>query len=102
MNIPLSEQETTINILRDSEKVDIWTNDSTMMTKLDKMCKTSPENYQCKRIDHFSDGTIADKEYTIADKGLVSFRPARMKKELTQEQRAIAAERARRTLHQKT
>ena len=33
LSIPLNEQETTISFSRDSEQVDIWTNDRTMITK---------------------------------------------------------------------
>ena len=95
MYIPVSEQETTINIFRDSKEVVIWTCDGTMITKLDKMCKASPDNYRIEKIDYFDDGTIASKEYVIADKNLISFRSARVK--LTEEQKAARVDNMKRS-----
>ena len=94
MYIPISEQETTINIFRDSKEVAIWTSDATMITKLDKMCKASPDNYRIEKIDYFEDGTIASKAYVIAEKNLISFRSARVK--LTEEQKASRIENMKR------
>ena len=36
MGVSIAEQETSINIMRDSEYAEIYTSDSTMMTKYDK------------------------------------------------------------------
>ena len=40
-----SEQEVNINFIRDEDYVTIYTSDTTYMTKLDKLCKTSPNMY---------------------------------------------------------
>ncbi len=99
MHVEICEQETTINISRDGRGARVWTSDTTMMTKLDKLCAASPENYQLKKTGYFEDGSIASKYYAIADKGLVSFRLARKKIELTEEKRAALAERAMKNLN---
>ena len=39
MGLQITEQETTINIFRDSDTIRIYTSDTTMMTKLDKLAK---------------------------------------------------------------
>lgn len=40
MGVSIAEQETSINIMRDSEYAEIYTSDSTMMTKYDKFAET--------------------------------------------------------------
>lgn len=39
MSVAVAEQETVICISRDSEECTVYTSDSTMMTKLDKLAK---------------------------------------------------------------
>lgn len=95
--VSLEEQETIINFSRTDTGAEIFTTDRTMMTKLDKLCEESPEFWKCKRVDHFLDGSLANKVYTVADKSLVSFRSKKIKRELTDEQKAEIAERFRRT-----
>lgn len=92
-SIPLDEQETTINFSRDSKEVSIWTNDRTMMTKLDKMVEKSP-HYTLKETGYIK-GMVADKEYILDDKSLLSFRTDKMTRVLTEEQKHEAAERMR-------
>lgn len=96
-SIPLNEQETTISFWRDEEHATLWTNDRTTITRLDKLCKEAPENYQCIEVGKARiGGGILDKRYRISDKGLLSLRPRRMqKRELTDEQKAALAERLR-------
>lgn len=77
MSISLSEQETTINFSRDKKECEVWTSDTTVMTKLDKLCKESPNNYRIDAIGEI-DGETVDKCYIISDKKLVSFRSGRI------------------------
>jgi hypothetical protein len=86
MNIPIYEQETVIQISRDSDKMKIWTSDSTMMTRLDKLCEKS-SRWTCTSEGKI-DGDVVNKEY-IADKALLSLIPnTRKMKPLTEEQKA--------------
>lgn len=86
-SVSVSEQEVHINFMRDENFATIYTSDTTYMTKLDKLCKTSPDMYSL----------IADtgrgKTYRLEDKTLISFRAK--KRELTEEQKIAAGERMR-------
>lgn len=84
-SVSISEQEVSINFMRDETFATIYTSDTTYMTKLDKLCKTSPGMYSL----------IADtgrgKTYRLEDKTLISFRAK--KRELSEEQKIAAGER---------
>lgn len=86
-SVSISEQEVCINFMRDEEFATIYTSDTTYMTKLDKLCKTSPDMYSL----------IADtgrgKTYRVEDKTLISFRAK--KREVSEEQKLAAGERMR-------
>ena len=85
--VSVSEQETNILFMRDQDFAEIYTSDTTQMTRLDKLCASSPEYYQL-----ISD-TGRGKTYRIADKSLISLRSK--KKEMSEEQRNAARERMR-------
>lgn len=89
-SIPPQEQETTINFSRTDDTCIVWTSDKTVMTKLDRLCETS-DNYEVIKVGKV-DGAIIDKEYLIKDKSLISFRSAKVKMNLTEEQRRKKAE----------
>lgn len=89
------EQETTISFSRDNKEVDVWTSDTTMMTKLDRLCKDSPNEYKCIEVGKSLDGLLANKRYTIKNKKLVSFRSATTKRKISDEQRKALAQRMR-------
>lgn len=90
-----SEQETTISFSRDGKTVDVWTSDTTVMTTLDKLCKSSPKNYTCIESMNTLDGLLANKRYKISDKRYISFRSGKANRVMTEEQKAQAAERLR-------
>lgn len=60
MNVPIYEQETVIQISRDSDKMNIWTSDSTMMTRLDKLCEKS-NRWVCTSVGKI-EGDVVNKE----------------------------------------
>lgn len=86
-SVSVLEQEVCINFMRDEDFATIYTSDTTYMTKLDKLCKTSRDMYSL----------IADtgrgKTYRVEDKTLISFRAK--KRELSEEQKIAAGERMR-------
>lgn len=43
--VSISEQEVCINFMRNENFATIYVSDTTYMTKLDKLCKTSPDMY---------------------------------------------------------
>lgn len=85
--LSVSEQETNIIFMRDEDFAKIYTSDSTMITKLDRLCKESPSMY---RLDYC---TPVGKSYICADKSLVSLRSK--KREMSDEQKEAASERMR-------
>ena len=97
LSIPLNEQETTISFSRDSEQVDIWTNDRTVITKLDKLCKSNPTMYRCVDVGYsMGEHEVMCKKYACSDKSLISFKPKRRQcAPLTDEQKAERTERLR-------
>ena len=93
--VPPSEQETIISFSRDGSSADVWTSDTTMMTKLDKRCEDSPNEYKCIEVGKSLDGMLTNKRYTIKNKKLVSFRSGVVKREITDERREMLAKRMR-------
>lgn len=86
MNTPIYEQETIITFCRDSDMATVYTADTTMMTKFDKLVETSGDWY-LTGSHKFKDGTIADKTYECP-KHLISFRKVNMRgRALTDAQR---------------
>jgi len=84
-SVSISEQEVCINFMRDKAFATIYTSDTTYMTKLDKLCKTSPDMYSL-----ISD-TGRGKTYRVEDKTLISSRSK--KKEISEEQKIATGER---------
>lgn len=89
MGVPLFEQETVINIMRDEDIAHICTSDSTMITKLEHRCESNPDEW--KKVDE-------NPEYKFYEcpKNFISFRSKKVTRELTDEQRAEISERMRR------
>lgn len=77
MNISTLEQETTVSFARCEKIAKIWTSDTTVMTKLDKLVARDPENWQSKEQKD-RDGDIIAKEYIVQKKKLISFRAERI------------------------
>lgn len=84
-SVSIEEQETVIIFMRDENFAKISTSDSTQKTRLDKLCKNSPEYYS------LTEDNGRYKMYRVEDKTLISFRAK--KKEISEEQRQAAGER---------
>lgn len=89
--IPVAEQETVIQFNRDGKKCTIWTSDSTMMTKLDKLCAKAPNYYKLVKETKSQDGDMAGRYYELSDKSRISFKSTKVT--YTEEQKAAMAER---------
>lgn len=85
-SVPMDEQETVIQFDRNGTACHVYTTDSTMMTKLDKIHKRV-------RQDYVNGKPIA--AYYEFDKKLLSFRSKIPKRTLTDEQKKAASERLR-------
>ena len=86
-SLPIYEQEVSIGWMRDEDFAVIYASDTTAITKLDKLCKNSPDMYQV------IEETKVGKKYRCNDKSLISFRSK--KREISEEQRIAAGERMR-------
>lgn len=91
MNTPACEQETIVRYYRDEDRATVYTSDTVMMNKFDKLVETSGEWY-LTGLHKFKDGTIADKTYECP-KGFISFRAKARSRDLTDEQKAALSER---------
>lgn len=83
--VAVAEQETHIIFMRDEDFATIYTSDTTQMTRLDKLCRTSPDMYSLIA------NTGRGKTYRVEDKGLISFRAK--KREMSDEAKEAASQR---------
>ena len=93
MGIACNEQETHICFMRDSDICRIYTTDSTMITRLDKLAEDegSPD-WKLVKEHNFPNGEPAGKTYETK-KRLITFRSGI--REMSEEQKQAAAERIR-------
>ena len=94
MNVPVLEQETTISFSRAEKVARIWTSDTTVMTKLDKLVERDPKNWKCN-LQKDKDGDVIAKDYLVQEKRLIAFRAERV---LTEEQKEKLRQNALRNL----
>lgn len=95
MGVILQEQETCVNFMRDSDICTVYTTDSTMMTKLDKLVESADApHWKLKEEHRLTTGELVGKTY-ITHKKLISFRADIITREMTPEQKEAAALRMR-------
>lgn len=95
MGLSIAEQETTVNFMRDSDICTVYTSDSTVMTKLDKLAESEKAPiWKLKEEHKLQSGELIGKTYET-HKRLVSFRADIVTREMTEEQKKAAAERMR-------
>lgn len=86
MGVPLFEQETVINIMRDEDVAHICTSDSTMITKLEHRCESNPDEW--KKVDE-----NPDYKFYECPKNFISFRSKKIVgRERTEEEKRRSAE----------
>lgn len=82
---PIYEQETHVSYMRDEDYAEIYTSDTTQMTRLDKLYENNPDMYSLLK------DTGRGKIYRCNDKSMISFR--QKKREISDEQKKAASER---------
>lgn len=95
MNLSLQEQEICITATRDEEFAEAYCSDRTYITKFDKLVNKSPELFK----------VVAETEYGKTyrfPKRLLSIRSSIVSREMTDEQKELAAERLRIAREQKS
>lgn len=96
LGVSIEEQEVCINMMRDEDFATIYTSDSTYMTKLDRLCRESPDMYSLIQ------DTGRGKKYLLKDKTLISFRSKKTTRVMTDEQKKASAERLRKARENKS
>lgn len=98
MGVPIHEQETVIRYDRDSDICEIYTSDTTIMTKLDKLADIDNQKAPLWKVkeEHRTKITheLVGKTY-LTNKRLISFRAGIVEREMSEEQRRETAERLR-------
>ena len=97
MGVMVSEQETVIRFGRDGDECEVYTSDSTVMTRLDKLASEANEKaplWTLKEVHYSQSHELVAKTY-VTNKRLISFRSGILTREMTEEQKAAAAERMR-------
>ena len=99
--VPLSEQETTINVFRDSDICEIWSNDRIMISKLMK---------HLEKAERRGDDTFIVTDVGKTEEGIYSLSVAfpkhllviREPRFMSDERRKELSERAKQNFHNKT
>lgn len=94
MMLSIEEQEVSINATRDDEFATAYCSDRTWITKFDKLVEKSPELFEVLAETEFG------KTYKFP-KRLVSIRSSIVSREMTEEQKQLAAERLRNAREQR-
>lgn len=95
MGMIMEEQETHVSFMRNSDMCTVYTTDSTMMTKLDKLANSEDAPYwKVKKEHRLPSGELVGKTYETHKK-LISFRGNIVTREMTPEQKEAAALRMR-------
>lgn len=90
---PIEEQETVINYCRDNDVCTIYTSDSTVMTRLDKLADDADlPHWKIKQVHRLQNGELVGKTYET-HKGLISFRSNFKIINFTEEQKQKASDR---------
>lgn len=94
MALSIEEQELCINAMRDGEFATAYCSDRTWITKFDRLVEKSPELFEVIAE------TDCGKTYKFP-KRLISIRSSIVTRELTEEQKQLAAERLRNAREQR-
>ena len=86
-SVPIEEQETSILMMRDEKTASVYTSDTTMITKLDKLCTSFPDMWSVETT------TSRSKTYLCQDKKLIRF--GSHKREISEERKEAMGERMR-------
>ena len=94
MTLSIEEQEVCINAMRDEDFATVYCSDRTWITKMDKLVEKSPNLFE----------VIAETDYGKTykfPKRLISIRSSIVTREMTDEQKQLAADRLRNAREQK-
>lgn len=96
MALQIEEQETHVNFSRDDSRAEIYTSDTTMMTKLNKLVDLQDTEWKLEREAHLPNGELVGKTYSCPVE-FISFRTKRIDRTYSEEQKKEIADRLRKT-----
>lgn len=92
MSLMIEEQETHIYFTRNDDRAQIYTSDTTTMTKLNKLVKLQGTEWKLESVSKLKNGEVIGRTYSCPVK-FISFRSKAVKREYTEEQKKKVAER---------
>lgn len=95
------EQETSISMMRNENKIRIFTSDNTFITKLKRVMSKYPDNFKCY-VSGYDRNKNPVGYFIEGPKKILSIRTGKSKKPLSEEERAKRAARMRRSRTEKT
>lgn len=96
MGLMIEEQETHVNFNRNDERAMIYTSDTTMMTKFNKLVELQGTEWRLESVSKLKNGELIGKTYSCP-RSFVSFRKKKIEREYSEERKKEIAER----LHKK-
>lgn len=92
MGLAIEEQETHISFSRNDKSVKVYTSDSVMMRRFDKILESQGNEWNLESISKSQQGEVVGKTYSCPI-GLISFRSKKINRTYTDEQRKEMADR---------
>lgn len=94
---PVEEQETTIQISRDGSVIRLFTSDNLRITKMQKLINNPNTLWKLIRTTYDRDGNPTGYFFTCSDKRMLTLRPKKVGKELTEEEKVALAARLKKS-----
>ncbi len=95
MGLMIEEQETHVNFNRNDDRAIVYTSDTTMMTKLNKLVELQDAEWVLESVSKSKTGEVIGRTYSCPV-NFISFRSKRVNRSYTQEQKREIADRLRR------
>lgn len=95
MGLTIDEQETCINWSREYTRVRIYTSDTTIMTKLNKLIELPETEWKLEGESKLRNGEVIGRMYSCPVE-FISFRTKRSSRKYTEEEKQRIAERLHR------
>lgn len=92
MGLMIEEQETHVNFNRNDERAMIYTSDTTMMTKFNKLVELQGTEWKIESVSKLKNGELIGKTYSFPV-SFITFRRKKIKREYSEERKKEIAER---------
>lgn len=92
MGLMVEEQETQVNFSRNDKRAMIYTSDSTMMTKLNKLVELQDTEWKLESVSKLKNGELIGKTYSC-QVSFISFRRKKVKRTYSEAEKKEMAER---------